>query len=1270
MDTDPNEASDKPLWTTPSGTNVYQIFVECPDGTIETLNVQDDNPIDYVKLQIETITNQKYVVKKQKLFFEKKELRDTQTLSDASILKNNTLQLSFDRISIYVETQQGKIIQLMVAPDDSIAHVKQTIEQRTGGIGKGYAVKDQALFNRLNDEELIDNDAMIFLDYGLIHNSSLYVTGVQINIDEESNDSMDMSEDSDDSDDAIIDTLLGRQTNTRPRPRRAQTLCVSKSTQSAMRQAHRSNDSHDSSDTDSESESTDSPLDMDDSDDEDVPTKKKLKPIVSLETDDHIDDEPIDVVVVTTHEELKRKRKKKPKKRKKKQNESDEDMMMFMDSDEDEQDEELQKEAKRRRKKKPKKRKKKRISSMDSDDTICLMDSDDEELDELDERVQKMPKKLKKSHLEDERKRRKKKKPKKKKTKKMNHFEIFSDEERTIQNLLHQLHEEDQKSALDRPQSARVYPSRQSRHKSRERAASKSKKRNKSKKRSNKESENKFADFLADVAADNKRAKPKRPVSASSHTMSFFGGPNASVMDKINAAHSNKRRVSTLQRPATSRNIRSRSFIANPIGIDPKTFFGVNSTTKHSTNKMQITVQDPAAAAAKDGKRRIPRPRAHTLCVSKSAQTVMRETTHSDNWIITTQNRESEFEMMWSKMQKLRNGKVNGKIMKPFMEKSGLSKGYLGKIWSLSEVDKDGKMGFEEFAICCYLIEETKKGHKLPQKLPPHYVPPSLRGVVFERSSSKRSRSTSKSTHLRPTIDPSLMNSQSAQSASKSLQSMHNAAAPALVTSKSANTDRLQLHLNNNSSNNSYISMCSSVSSSSSSSSSDLDPEPQPLSPDEIQKEQQKEEEDNDDSDDDSSSSAVSEFDRQQFAAKKQKQLEFLSAFWSDSSEDESENKTKTETRAPAPAPTPPPRSRRAQTFTISKSKQLEMKQQQQRKKSQTVKKEKMRLRELLRICHIKTSNNSSVYSYYFHTLHIEYARDMVDHAPKSITQPPAFRSTKTRMLLNKMSKFVTSRVLEGEWDGRYAQEWKELAHNRVSQVYGQAPMMALRRKEEEDESAQFIRSESIYFCNELNAKVNCVDLKGNDECFVNKKIYCNTTCVITVTLEAMPIPPVSAHSDIVQIGCAFYDREHAQYDSVYISDRCGIYRNDAFLTMLSLSNSRLMETQSQISIHCGVQRTESIIKFEHSKNGKLYDYNAREISLDILQYTGHYCKLFIRQFYGNGSYKIHQMIPNPKMLPDHQKKKKQKKKKKPKKNKKHHTNNQSSNKSKRRQSF
>eukprot|EP01083_Nonionella_stella_P153568 493627_1 len=158
MDTDPNEASARALWTTPSGTNVYQIFVECPDGTIETLNVQDDNPIDYVKLQIETITNQKYVVKKQKLFFEKKELRDTQTLSDASILKNNTLQLSFDRISIYVETQQGKIIQLMVAPDDSIAHVKQTIEQRTGGIGKGYAVKDQALFNRLNDEELIDND--------------------------------------------------------------------------------------------------------------------------------------------------------------------------------------------------------------------------------------------------------------------------------------------------------------------------------------------------------------------------------------------------------------------------------------------------------------------------------------------------------------------------------------------------------------------------------------------------------------------------------------------------------------------------------------------------------------------------------------------------------------------------------------------------------------------------------------------------------------------------------------------------------------------------------------------------------------------------------------------------------------------------------------------------------------------------------------------------------------------------------------------------------
>lgn len=59
------------------------------------------------------------------------------------------------------------------------------------------------------------------------------------------------------------------------------------------------------------------------------------------------------------------------------------------------------------------------------------------------------------------------------------------------------------------------------------------------------------------------------------------------------------------------------------------------------------------------------------------------------------------------------------------MLKSKLPNTVLGKIWKLSDIDRDGILDDEEFALANHLIKIKLEGHKLPDTLPPHLLPPS-----------------------------------------------------------------------------------------------------------------------------------------------------------------------------------------------------------------------------------------------------------------------------------------------------------------------------------------------------------------------------------------------------------------------------------------------------------------------------------------------------------------------------------------------------------------
>lgn len=71
--------------------------------------------------------------------------------------------------------------------------------------------------------------------------------------------------------------------------------------------------------------------------------------------------------------------------------------------------------------------------------------------------------------------------------------------------------------------------------------------------------------------------------------------------------------------------------------------------------------------------------------------------------------------------------RLSGSIAKLEMVKSKLPSSVLGKIWMLADVDIDGFLDIDEFALAMHLINVKLDGNDLPIELPDHLRPPSKR---------------------------------------------------------------------------------------------------------------------------------------------------------------------------------------------------------------------------------------------------------------------------------------------------------------------------------------------------------------------------------------------------------------------------------------------------------------------------------------------------------------------------------------------------------------
>ncbi|XP_072537771.1 epidermal growth factor receptor substrate 15 isoform X2 [Salminus brasiliensis] len=104
-------------------------------------------------------------------------------------------------------------------------------------------------------------------------------------------------------------------------------------------------------------------------------------------------------------------------------------------------------------------------------------------------------------------------------------------------------------------------------------------------------------------------------------------------------------------------------------------------------------------------------------------------------------------------------GMLTGDKVKPVLLNSNLPFDILGRVWELSDIDRDGMLDKDEFAVAMYLVYKALENEPVPMALPPSLVPPLKRKKINPTPVMP----------LLPSPPPSLKERSSAQSGSKTL---------------------------------------------------------------------------------------------------------------------------------------------------------------------------------------------------------------------------------------------------------------------------------------------------------------------------------------------------------------------------------------------------------------------------------------------------------------------------------------------------------------------
>ncbi|XP_054914182.1 epidermal growth factor receptor substrate 15-like 1 isoform X2 [Poeciliopsis prolifica] len=97
----------------------------------------------------------------------------------------------------------------------------------------------------------------------------------------------------------------------------------------------------------------------------------------------------------------------------------------------------------------------------------------------------------------------------------------------------------------------------------------------------------------------------------------------------------------------------------------------------------------------------------------------------TSDWAIRPDEK-GKFEAIFESLSPVK-GLLSGDKVRPVLINSKLPLDVLGKIWDLSDVDKDGHLDKEEFIVALHLVYRTMEKEPVPSSLPPSLIPPSKR---------------------------------------------------------------------------------------------------------------------------------------------------------------------------------------------------------------------------------------------------------------------------------------------------------------------------------------------------------------------------------------------------------------------------------------------------------------------------------------------------------------------------------------------------------------
>uniref|UniRef100_A0A087X8H5 Epidermal growth factor receptor pathway substrate 15 like 1 n=1 Tax=Poecilia formosa TaxID=48698 RepID=A0A087X8H5_POEFO len=97
----------------------------------------------------------------------------------------------------------------------------------------------------------------------------------------------------------------------------------------------------------------------------------------------------------------------------------------------------------------------------------------------------------------------------------------------------------------------------------------------------------------------------------------------------------------------------------------------------------------------------------------------------TSDWAVRPDEK-GKFEAIFESLSPVK-GLLSGDKVRPVLINSKLPLDVLGKIWDLSDVDKDGHLDKEEFIVALHLVYRTMEKEPVPSSLPPSLIPPSKR---------------------------------------------------------------------------------------------------------------------------------------------------------------------------------------------------------------------------------------------------------------------------------------------------------------------------------------------------------------------------------------------------------------------------------------------------------------------------------------------------------------------------------------------------------------